>query len=192
MSQSAVGHEHGPSGMLGGKGRPLRNEEIESLWEICCEINNKWRLFCSADNTPTVHALNRMHSSWLEFIRLRADPQHDYQGLSYIAEYENAIEVASKLKRADPENAFSLLFSVDAQVPSNPTIDGSPPPVDPMLHAKKFVVDEFMTVMIVAGGFRQFGGENYNGFVAGSRFSRTVDISSEFSYPQRGGQHEEG
>jgi hypothetical protein len=192
MSRSAVGHEHGPKGMFSGEPRRLRGEELEKLWEICREINKNWLLFCSDDGQPCEHTLNQLHSAWLEFVQLRANPEHNYQGLSYIAEYESAIDVIAQLKKSDPENAFNLVFSVNAWVPDNPTLDGGNITDDPLWHAKKFVVDEFMTVMIVSGGFKHFGGKNYNGYMAGSRFNRTVSITAPFSYPQRDSQHEEG
>jgi hypothetical protein len=47
-------------------------------------------------------------------------------------------------------------------------------------HAKVFVVDEFIRVQIVAGGFRGFGGRNraynYNGFLRGTRYNRVQRV----------------
>ena len=45
-----------------------------------------------------------------------------------------------------------------------------------LAHTKKFVVDEFIRVNIVASGFKSFGGpdnngRNYKGYIGGSRYN---------------------
>lgn len=149
-------------------------------------INQKWLLFCDDEGEASDHVLYRARSSWREFVRLRADPEHPWQGVSYIAEYENAIEVVARLKQAVSERAFDLLFAVGTSHAEAPPADAGVS-VESLRHARHFVVDEFMSVMIVAGGFKSFGGRNYNGYMAGSRFNRTVSISAPFTYPEREG-----
>ena len=88
-------------------GRPLRSDELEALWTIFRAINQKWSLFCDEEGDASEHALYRVRSSWREFVRLRANPEHPWQGASYIKEYENAIEIVTKL----PDRAFDLPLS---------------------------------------------------------------------------------
>lgn len=174
-----------PGDILPANGRPLSSGELERLWQIFSAINQKWSLFCDDAGEASEHALYRVRSSWREFVRLRADPEHPWQGVSYIAEYENAIEVVARLKQAKPDRAFELLFAVgtkDAEAPpANAGISA-----ESLRHAKHFVVDEFMSVMVVTGGFKHFGGRNCNGYMAGSRSNRTTSISGPFTYPERG------
>lgn len=173
-----------PGDILPAVGRPLRSDELESLWQIFNAINQKWCLFCDDGGGASEHALYRARSSWREFVRLRANPEHPWQGVSYIAEYENAINVVTGLKQADPEGAFELLFAVGTSKAEAPPT-GTDISADSLRHVKHFVVDEFMSVMVVAGGFKPFGGRNYNGYMAGSRFDRTVEITAPFIYPKR-------
>ena len=171
-----------PGDIFAADGRPLSSDELECLWQIFSAINQKWSLFCDDAGEASEHALYKARSSWREFVRLRANPEHPWQGASYIKEYENAIEIVKKL----PDRAFDLLFAVG-------TKDAEAPPADAEIsaeslrHARHFVVDEFMSVIVVTGGFKGFGGRNYNGYMAGSRSNRTSSIAAPFTYPKRGG-----
>lgn len=168
-------------------GRPLRIDELERLWQIFSAINQKWSLFCNDAGNASEHALYRARSSWREFVRLRANPEHPWQGVSYIAEYENAIEVVARLKQAEPDRAFELLFAVGTKDAEAPPADAEIP-AELLRHARHFVVDEFISVMVISGGFKDFGGRNYNGYMAGSRSNRTVSITAPFTYPKREGR----
>ena len=176
-----------PGDILPAEGRPLDSNELNGLWEIFSAINRKWSLFCDEDGDPTEHALYKARSSWREFVRLRANPEHPWQGASYIAEYENAINVVAKLKQVDRDGAFELLFAVGTKGAKAPPAEAQVT-IEAIRHTKHFVIDEFMSVIVVAGGFKHFGGRNYNGYMAGSRFNRTLPISAPFKYPERGGE----
>ena len=175
-----------PGDIFPADGRRLSDDELKGLWEIFSAINQKWSLFCDEHGKPTEHALYRGRSSWREFVRLRANPEHPGQGVSYIAEYENAIDVVAELKRVDRDRAFELLFAVGTREAEAPPAEAKIT-TESLRHAKHFVVDEFMSVIVVAGGFKHFGGRNYNGYMAGSRFNRTLPITAPFTYPERGG-----
>ena len=43
-------------------------------------------------------------------------------------------------------------------------------------HAKHYVIDEFISVLVLAGGFRGLAGWNYKGFLGGSRFNRAARV----------------
>ena len=117
-----------------------------------------------------------LKSSWLEFVSEKTVIRP-----SYVAEYLNAIAVVAELVSLYGEaDAFDRLFLRNGL----PVAQNGRPVLDSRLaHAKHFVVDEFIRVQIVAGGFRNFVQPdwptietaytlNYNGFIAGSRFSR--------------------
>jgi hypothetical protein len=149
--------------------RPLISSEVASLWRIFVAIGQTWQ------NAYRDSA--GLKSSWLEFLSEKTVIRP-----SYVAEYLNAIAVVAELISLYGEaDAFDRLFLRNG-LPADET--GRLLALDSRLaHAKHFVVDEFIRVQIVAGGFRNFIQPdwpvietdytvNYNGFIAGSRFSR--------------------
>jgi hypothetical protein len=137
--------------LLAGKRRILTDRERSSLWRIFMEIGRFWNnVLNDSDN---------LKSSWLEFIEAKTTSQP-----SYAAEYSNAVLVVDELiTQYGEKEAFTRLFLRNG-IPSGP-------PLTRLAHAKKYVVDEFIRVNIVAGGFRSFGGRNYNGYLGGSRYN---------------------
>lgn len=148
--------------------RPLSAGEIDNLWRIFAAIGRTWK--------NTYHDSAGLKSSWLEFLTEKTVIRP-----SYVEEYLNAIEVVAELVSLYGEDdAFDRLFLRNGL----PVDKNGIPVLDCRLaHAKHFVVDEFIRVQIVAGGFRNFIQPewpkiqpdyivNYNGFIAGSRFSR--------------------
>lgn len=133
----------------------LRIQERNFLWDIFVEIGKCW------GNLPEDSI--SVKSSWLEFIQAKTE-----QEPSYIGEYANAIAVVQELiQMYDRDKAFTLLFL------SNGIPDGAP--TTRLAHAKRYVIDEFIRVQIVASGFKGFAaprGYNYNGYVGGSRYNR--------------------
>lgn len=147
-------------GLLEGSGQRLTEYERERLWQLFQEIGRCWKnVFRDSMN---------LRSSWLEFIEVKTSTPP-----SYVAEYSNAVLVADELIGLHEESAFERLF-----------LDYLPEdePRTRLGHAKTYVVDEFMVVQVVAGGFRGFGGrkhaKNYNGFVRGSRYNRLERVRS--------------
>lgn len=126
---------------------------VEGLWKIFVEIGRCWD---NLDEDST-----GVRSSWLEFIHAKTT-----QPPSYIGEYSNAVSVVQELGELYGSGAFGLLF-FKSGVP-----DG--PPTTRLAHAKRYVVDEFIRMQIVASGFRGFvkpRSLNYNGYIRGSRFN---------------------
>ncbi len=169
--------------------RKLTRTEVDGLWRIFVAIGRVWE--------NTVHDSAGLKSSWLEFLTAKTMTRP-----SYVSEYVNALAVVAELIDMYGETkAFENLF-LDNGEPR----DSSGAPLDKPLckndvpikldtrlaHAKHFVVDEFIRVQIVAGGFKKFirpheaeirPGEirpenvvNYNGFIAGSRFNRVKPV----------------
>jgi hypothetical protein len=157
-------------GMINTPPRRLTEEELAGLWEIFVSINKTWKLFRTRDPEHPVYDASNLRSTWLEFVTLRAESEHRP---SYVGEYENALAVIADMRRHDMEPHERLLFA--GQAASNSRLG----------HAKKYVADEFMTVMLVASGFKEFGGRNYNGFIGGSRFNRATSICLPVEYPAR-------
>ena len=126
-----------------------------ALWEIFVAIGRCW------GNLPDDSISEK--SSWLEFVHAKT---HDEP--SYVGEYANAIAVVQELKAMyGDEQAFTLLFLRNGIPAGAPTTR--------LAHAKRYVVDEFIRVQIVAGGFKGFGDPhplNYGGFIGGSRYNR--------------------
>ena len=178
--------------MLDGPARPLSAAETEGLWSIFSAINRTWALFHTRDAAHPVADASNLRSTWLECVRLRAEPPAYDAFLafpepppSYAADYENAVAVLASLTEAGgADAAFAALLLANCADPTRRT-DRWVDPATRLGHAKRFVVDEFMTVMIVASGFKEFGGRNYNGFVGGSRFDRATAIRKPVAFPER-------
>jgi hypothetical protein len=153
-----------PSGLIPGEGQQLTQYERDALWRLFVEIGRCW------DNVPKPKDSAGLKSSWLEFIEAKTTVAP-----SYVGEYSSAVLVIGELIAIHGEpDAYTLLF-MNSGVP-----DG--PPTTRIAHAKRYVVDEFIRVQIVASGFRGFGGKmrgkNYNGFVRGTRYNRTERVRS--------------
>lgn len=126
----------------------------EQLWDIFVQIGEAWQNM--EDQSAEVK------SSWLEFIVAKTEQQP-----SYVGEYANAIAVVQELEQMyGREQAFQKLF-FESGIP-----DG--PPTTRIAHAKIYVIDEFIRVQIVAGGFKGFvkpTALNYKGYIGGSRYN---------------------
>lgn len=161
------------SQLLPAEPRELTRAEIDDLWRVFVAIGTVWK--------NTVHDSAGFKSSWLEFLteKTRIQP-------SYVAEYVNALEVVEELVEMYKAKAFEKFF-LDNGIPLDSK--GVLSQLDTRLaHAKHFVVDEFIRVQIVAGGFKNFirpqqvakirpeNIVNYNGFIAGSRFNRIKPV----------------
>lgn len=160
------------SQLLPAEPRGLTRAEIDGLWRIFVAIGTIWK--------NTVHDSAGLKSSWLEFLTEKTLVRP-----SYVAEYVNALEVVEELIAMYEETAaFEKLF-LDNGIPldskGNYHLDTR------LAHAKHFVVDEFIRVQVVAGGFKNFirphqpeirpeNIVNYNGFIAGSRFNRIKPV----------------
>lgn len=150
-----------PPALLDQEDSFLGQRDIDALWEIFVEIGRCW------GNLPDDSV--SVKSSWREFIACKvSDPP------SYVGEYKNAFAVVQELialyGRAE---AFRRLF-LDNGIPEGP-------PVTRLAHAKQFVIDEFIQVQVVSGGFRGFvqpASLNYNGYVGGSRYNLTPRVRS--------------
>lgn len=146
--------------------RELTDAEIEKLWRIFVEIGKAWG--------NAVHDSAGLKSSWLEFLTAKTTRRP-----SYVAEYVNACQVVDDLIEHETDPFHKLFFD-------NGVSCG---PIDTRLaHAKTFVVDEFIKVQIVAGGFKSFvepdcppairpdNISNHRAFIAASRYSRILPV----------------
>ena len=163
--------------LLPAEPRELTRAEIDGLWAIFVAIGTTWQ--------NTVHDSAGLKSSWLEFVGEKTTIRP-----SYVAEYVNALGVVEELFEMYGEPlAFAKLFldngiaTVGANDKPMLTLDSR------LAHAKHFVVDEFIRVQVVAGGFKNFiqpetpeirpdNIVNYNGFIAGSRYNRVTAVRS--------------
>lgn len=156
------------SQLLPAEPRELTRAEIDGLRRIFVAIGTVWR--------NTVHDSAGLESSWLEFLgqKTRIQP-------SYVAEYTNALRVVDELDSLYDASVVFEKFFLHHGIPAG-SLDTR------LAHAKHFVVDEFIRVQIVAGGFKNFiqphpaagirpdNIVNYNGFIAGSRFNRIKPV----------------
>lgn len=170
-----VSKEALPPKLIEAKPRALTASERWRLWPILVQIGKQW------GNLGYGSAAIR--SSWLEFLDAKTTKEP-----SYVGEYVNALNVIRELRDLYGEDeAYHRLF-FDNGIPSGD-------PTTRVAHVKRFVVDEFIKMQVVAGGFRGFVhpddramGEivNYNGFVGGSRFNRIRRVRSATPPPAGG------
>ncbi len=149
-----------PPGLLDSTGQVLSDAAMEVLWDLFVQIGRSWH--------NVQHDSADLRSSWLEFIAAKTDVPP-----SYIGEYCNAVDILEELIAVHGSPAaFDLLFFQSGIPNSKPTTR--------LAHTKVYVVNEFIRVQVVAGGFRGFGGThrnlNYNGFVRGSRYNRMPQV----------------
>lgn len=132
----------------------LTQYERDRLWRLFQKIGLCWDdLYFRAKDS------SNLRSSWLEFIEAKTTTEP-----TYIGEYSNAVSVIDELVQLYGEDtAFPLLFFRNG-IPEGP-------PTTRLAHAKKYVVDEFIRVNVVASGFKSFGGKNYKGYIGGSRYN---------------------
>lgn len=141
--------------------------DVDALWPLFVAIGDAWH--------NTVHESAGLRSGWLDFLTERCTTRP-----SYVAEYASALEVLDELRLLHGDDAYDALFfrsGVNSQAPA----------LTRLAHAKTYVVDEFIRVQIVVGGFTRFitpepSAErpdeivNHRGFLAGSRYNRVTPV----------------
>lgn len=155
MIGGIICHTQVAATLIDTEDKMLTVQERHFLWDIFVETGKCW------GNLPEDSI--SVKSSWLEFIQAKTGREP-----SYIGEYANAVSVVQELIQIYGRGAaFALLFL------RNGIPDGAP--TTRLAHAKRYVIDEFIRVQIVASGFKGFDrphGYNYNGYVGGSRYNR--------------------
>lgn len=146
--------------LIFAEGQHLTHQNKEALWELFEAIGKNW--------ANTLYDSDNQRSSWYEMLRAKTDNAPNYSG-----EYVNALYVLNELyEMYGKEEAYKKLFFESG-------IDNSAPPTTRLAHCKIFVVNEFIRMQVMAGGFKswgtKYGGErakNYHGFLGGSRYNR--------------------
>lgn len=152
-------------GLLSGAGQQLTPSERAELWKLFQAIGHVWEnLLSSATDSAN------LKSSWLDFIEAKINFEP-----SYVAEYSNAVLCVNELieeygeSHADDDIEVYRMLFLESEIPEGP-------PTTRLAHAKKYVIDEFIRVNVVASGFKSFGrpdnhGKNYKGYLGGSRYN---------------------
>jgi hypothetical protein len=147
--------------------------DTERLWEVFCGINDTWALVRRPRGDGSAADASVLRSSWREFVSLRIQ-----QTPSYAGEYANALRVLDDLASIYGDDALEkLLFESGLAYDKSGRMAGVGEKTHPntrLGHAKHYVIDEFISVLVVAGGFRSIAGWNYKGFLGGSRFNRAA------------------
>lgn len=145
-------------GLLPGDGQELSHRTREFLWRIFVEIGNCWK--------NVRWESSNLKSSWLDLVKAKSECPPSYNG-----EYVNAMYVVQELldMYGEPYAFYKLFF--ESGIPSGP-------PTTRLAHAKRYVVDEFIRMQVLASGFKHFGGtnSNYKGYVKGSRYSLMPEV----------------
>ena len=139
-------------GLIQSETQLLTVAQREFLWKLFIQIGHVW------ENVD--YESSNLKSSWLEMVSAKTNVSPSYTG-----EYINATYVVHELITLNgEEHAYRQLFLEYKQPPG--------PPMNRLAHAKTFVVNEFITMQVMASGFKHFGGKNYHGYVKGSRYSK--------------------
>ncbi|MCG8448153.1 MAG: hypothetical protein MI725_01060 [Pirellulales bacterium] len=145
-------------GLIQVEAHVLTEHQRDMLWQLFKEIGQCWENVFSPKKG--VYDSSNLRSSWLEFIEAKTT-----QEPSYIAEYVNAVMVIEELVDLfGREAAYKRLFLENG-------INQDEPPLTRIAHAKRYVVDEFIRMQVIAGGHKAFGGANYAGYIGGSRYT---------------------
>lgn len=141
-----------PAGLIPSENQILTVAQKDFLWQLFVQIGQVWE--------NVAYESSNLKSSWLEMIEAKTTVSP-----SYVGEYINATYVLQELIRLNTaEEAYRRLFLVYKQPLG--------PPTTRLAHAKTYVVNEFISMQVMASGFKHFGGKNYHGYVKGSRYSR--------------------
>jgi hypothetical protein len=152
--------ENIPKEMILSDGTELTPGNIEFLWKIFVQIGHCWK--------NVKYESSNLKSSWLEFVQAKTTVAPSYTG-----EYLNAIKCVLELINIyDETHAFYNLFLANGIGREDPKATQ----LTRLAHAKKFVINEFIRMQVMASGFKHFGGENYAGYVKGSRYSLNPEV----------------
>jgi hypothetical protein len=143
-----------PAGLIQSENQLLSAAQKEVLWHLFEQIGVVW------DNLE--YGSSNLKSSWLEMLAAKTNVSPSYTG-----EYINATYVLQELIALNGDEAYARLFLGYSQPPG--------PATTRLAHAKTFVANEFITMQVMASGFKHFGGKNYHGYVKGSRYNR-IDL----------------
>jgi carboxymethylenebutenolidase len=138
----------------------LTDQEHDQLWDLYAAIAHNWEI-------PDIA---NQRSSWQEFIQ-----EKTAQPPSFVAEYSNAAAVLREVTALYGEEAGYRMILFKHGLPAGP-------PLTRLAHAKAFVVDEFMRILILLGGFKSFVADedkelaNYEGYMGGSRYNRKPTV----------------
>lgn len=149
--------------------------DTDRLWEVFCAINDAWALVERPHGNGVTPDASALRSSWREFVTLRIWQMPTYRG-----EYANALRVLDDLTTTFGDDALDkLLFESGLAYDKSGRMSGVAQRTHPNTrigHAKHYVIDEFISVLVVAGGFRGIAGWNHKGFLGGSRFNRAARV----------------
>ncbi len=143
------------STLIDHEDKVLTKQHHDFLWDVFVEIGRCWG---NMENDSA-----SIKSSWREFIVAKTEDEP-----SYVGEYANAVGVIQELVHMYGRDDAFRRFLLESGVP-----DG--PPTTRLAHAKRYVIDEFIRVQVVAGGFKGFvkpSSLNHKGYVGGSRYNR--------------------
>lgn len=159
-----------PSGLLSDDDERLTEQELDKLWQLFLAIGEVWE----------IEGVIRFKSSWLEFMRWKtqADPSLPDRYPDYTSEFRNAVRVLEELQTVYKKDAYRMLF-LHHGVPLGPPNETR---VTRLAHAKWFVVNEFIRILVDPGGFKSFVSDddrsrvNYRSYVGGSRYNRIARV----------------
>jgi len=130
----------------------LQPQEIAELWILFTAIHKLWG--------ESETRVEDMASRWREFIGVKCQG-----GQSYLDTYRSGCLVLQQLSERYGASCHEYVLldpDVIAEAKSNPAL--------PISQLRRMIIEEFIRVYVASGGFRSYGGENYGGFVSGSRY----------------------
>lgn len=169
MASTTYSNEKINAHQLTGVERRLTEDEFSQLWYLFKLIEVAWQFEPIAD---------RLRSQWEDMMLARCrdieriEPNTKAPKLiSYAAEYVNAANVIAELRNELNEtDLIEIIFFSNAEVI-----------LTRLDHMKAFVVDDFIKLYVLSGGFKQFGNgklkdSNYRAFMKGSRYAETPPV----------------
>ncbi len=123
----------------------LAPEELQKMWRLYTSLVSRWQM----------DSVSREDFEHFMYIKTTSSP-------SYANEYRHALNLLGS--GLTDENLSEFISHVlDVRMPSEMTVSIR------LERVRRYVLGEFLALGLIRGGFRQFGMENYRGYMAGPR-----------------------
>ncbi|MEQ1711741.1 MAG: hypothetical protein ABL908_10100 [Hyphomicrobium sp.] len=155
MSWSIIAHEDVGSSILTQHDRSLTDAEKATLLRLFGRIAQHWKFKISPTQIePFARDLIEARSVSIP---------------SYRPEYLNAAMLYQAMEAEAALDKDKVIFT-------DTIVEDGSAATTRLQHMKWYVVNEFITCFVALGGFKDFGGRNYKGFMGGSRFGDTPPV----------------
>lgn len=155
MSWLTIANENVGASILTSPDRSLTDAENATLLRLFGQIAQHWLFtIAPAQIEPFVRDLIEARSVSVP---------------SYRPEFLNAVMVCQAMEAEVTLDIRKVIFA-------DTIVEEASAATTRLEHLKWYVVNEFIACFVALGGFKEFGGRNYKGFMGGSRYGDTHPV----------------